>query len=263
MTLTRNPRVLVVNDDGIDGPGILLLEELVREFTDDVWVVAPDEERSGAGHSMSLAHPIRMKQRDERHFAIKGTPTDCVLMGVHQLMTDRRPDILLTGINRGPNLAEDITYSGTASAAIEGALMGIPSVALSQIIKAYGQQVHWETSRAWAPRVIRTLLAMPWRPGIFVNVNFPGCPPEKVTGLRVTRQGVRPSGAFQPVRRVDERHVPYYWIKATFPDGGHEHGNDLQAARDDEVSITPMQIDLTAHELIPDLTRLFRDPAAA
>ena len=109
MTLTRNPRVLVVNDDGIDGPGILLLEELVREFTDDVWVVAPDEERSGAGHSMSLAHPIRMKQRDERHFAIKGTPTDCVLMGIHQLMTDRRPDILLTGINRGPNLAEDIT----------------------------------------------------------------------------------------------------------------------------------------------------------
>ena len=134
MTLPPRPRVLIVNDDGIDAPGIGLLEEIVRTLTDDVWVVAPDEERSGAGHSLSLTLPIRLKERDARHFAIKGTPTDCTLLGVYELMGELRPDVLLSGINRGPNLAEDITYSGTASAAIEGAMLGIPAVALSQAL---------------------------------------------------------------------------------------------------------------------------------
>ncbi|MDH4311204.1 MAG: 5'/3'-nucleotidase SurE [Gammaproteobacteria bacterium] len=256
MTPARNPRVLIVNDDGIDAPGIVLLEEIARQFTDDIWVVAPDEERSGAGHSLSMSHPIRMRQRDERHFAVKGTPTDCALLGIHELMTDRKPDLLLSGINRGPNLAEDITYSGTASAAIEGVMLGIPSVALSQIIR-YKSEVHWDTARAYAPLVIRRLLDMRWRPGAFVNVNFPDCPPDAVKGIRVTRQGMRPTGAFMPVRRVDERHVPYYWIKAVFPDGGHEPGNDLQAALDHEVSITPLQVEMTAHALVPELESLF------
>lgn len=256
MTPERNPRVLIVNDDGIDGPGIVLLEEIVRQFTDDVWVVAPDEERSGAGHSLSMSLPIRMRQRDARHFAVKGTPTDCALLGIHELMTDRRPDLLLSGINRGPNLAEDITYSGTASAAMEGVMLGIPSVALSQIIR-YQSEIHWDTARAYAPLVIRKLLGMRWRPGVFVNVNFPDCPPDSVKGIRVTRQGLRPTGAFVPVRRVDERHVPYYWIKAAFPAGGHEPGNDLQAALDNEVSITPLQVEMTAHAMVPELEFLF------
>jgi 5'-nucleotidase len=252
--------VLIVNDDGIDAPGIVLLEEIVRAFTDDVWVVAPDEERSGAGHSLSMSHPIRLRARDDRHFAVKGTPTDCALLGIHELMTDRRPDLLLSGINRGPNLAEDITYSGTASAAMEGVMLGIPSVALSQVIR-YQSEIHWETSRTFAPEVIRKLLAMRWRPGTFINVNFPNCAPDAVSGIRVTRQGLRPGGAFVPVRRVDERHVPYYWIKAAFPDGGHEPGNDLQAMLDNEVSITPLQVEMTAHQLLPELAELFRGPA--
>ena len=256
MNPARNPRVLIVNDDGIDAPGIVLLEEIARKFTDDIWVVAPDEERSGAGHSLSMSHPIRMRQRDERHFAVKGTPTDCALLGIHELMTDRKPDLLLSGINRGPNLAEDITYSGTASAAIEGVMLGIPSVALSQIIR-YKSEIHWDTARAYASLVIRKLLGMRWRSGTFINVNFPDCPPDAVKGIRVTRQGMRPTGAFLPVRRVDERHVPYYWIKAVFPDGGHEPGNDLQAALDHEVSITPLQVEMTAHELVPELESLF------
>src|SRR5258708_3784071 len=144
----HQPRVLIVNDDGIDAPGIVLLEELVRTFTDQVWVVAPDEERSGAGHSLSLSHPIRVRQRDDRHFAIKGTPTDCTLLGVYDLMGGEKPDVLLSGINRGPNLAEDITYSGTASAAIEGAMLGIPSIALSQIM-TYQSEVHSDTARRY------------------------------------------------------------------------------------------------------------------
>jgi 5'-nucleotidase len=249
-------RVLIVNDDGIDAPGIVLLEEIVRLFTDDLWVVAPDEERSGAGHSLSMTHPIRVRQRDARHFAIKGTPTDCALMGVYELIPDRRPDVLLSGINRGPNLAEDITYSGTASAAIEGAMLGIPSVALSQVI-AYKSEIHWSTSRTYAPIVIERLLTMQWRPGTFVNVNFPNCPPEKVSGIRVTSQGMRPPGTFRPVPRVDERHVPYYWIKVAYPHGGEADGNDLQAAVDNAVSVTPLHLNMTANDLMPGLATLF------
>jgi 5'-nucleotidase len=250
------PRILVVNDDGIDAPGIKLLEEIARQFSDDVWVVAPDEERSGAGHSMSITHPIRVTQRDERHFSIRGTPTDCALLAVYEFMADKRPDLLLSGINRGPNLAEDITYSGTASAAMEGAMLGIPSIALSQIIR-YHSEIHWDTARKYAPVVIRQLLDLDWRPGLFCNVNFPNCPVDQVTGIRATTQGMRPSGAFQPVRRVDERHVPYYWIRIGFPEGGHDEGNDLQAALDCAVSVTPLQIEMTAHHILPDIERLF------
>ena len=250
------PRILVVNDDGIDAPGIVLLEEIARGISDDVWVVAPDEERSGAGHSMSISHPIRVRQRDERHFSVRGSPTDCVLLGLHEFMGERKPDLLLSGINRGPNLAEDITYSGTASAAMEGAMLGIPSIALSQIIR-YQSEIHWATSRKFAPDVIAKLRTLEWRPGMFVNVNFPDCPPDAVAGIRATRQGQRPEGAFRPVRRVDERHVPYWWIKIGFPDGGYADDNDLQAARDNFVSVTPLQIDMTATDRLAEVERLF------
>ena len=254
--MKASPRVLIVNDDGIDAPGIVLLEEIVRSITPDVWVVAPDEERSGAGHSLSLSYPIRVRQRDARHFAIKGTPTDCALLGVHELMGGVRPDILLSGINRGPNLADDITYSGTASAAIEGAMLGIPAIALSQIF-THQREVHWETARKFAPLVLERLLTMQWRPGTFVNVNFPDCEAAAVTGLRITSMGTRPPGAFRPVRRVDERHVPYYWIKVVFPDGGQAPGNDLEAVAEKAVSITPLQLDMTAHGLIESMRALF------
>jgi len=254
----NNPRVLIVNDDGIDALGIVLLEKIVRQLTDDVWVIAPDEEKSGAGHSLSTYHPMRVKQRDERHFAVKGTPTDCALLGVYEFLADRKPDVILSGINRGPNLAEDITYSGTASAAMEGAMLGIPAIALSQLFRPPAT-VHWETAEAHAGAVIERLLGMEWRPGTFVNVNFPDCPPEDVRGVRVTSQGLRPPGTFRPVRRVDERHVPYYWTKIDFPDGGHAPGNDLQAMLDNEISVTPLQLDMTDRAAIAGLAALFAD----
>ena len=256
MSEASAPRILIVNDDGIDAPGIVLLEEIARSISDDIWVVAPDEERSGAGHSMSISHPIRVTQRDERHFAIKGSPTDCVLLGVYEFMDGRKPDLLLSGINRGPNLAEDITYSGTASAAMEGAMFGIPSIALSQII-TYQSEIHWATARRFAPEVIGKLLTLDWMPGLFVNVNFPNCLPDDVKGIVATRQGLRPEGAFRPVRRVDERYVPYYWIKIGFPEGGHQDGNDLQAALDHQISVTPLQIEMTATAMVPRIVELF------
>lgn len=249
-------RILIVNDDGIDGDGIVLLERIALGITDDVWVVAPDEERSGAGHSMSISHPIRIRQRDERHWAVRGTPTDCALLGIHELIPGKRPDVILSGINRGPNLGEDLTYSGTCSAAMEGAVLGVPAIALSQIIR-YKSEIHWATAEKFAPQVLAQLLDMEWRQGQFVNVNFPDCPPDEVTGVRVTRQGMRPDGAFSPVGRVDERHVPYWWIKIAFPEGGNQPGNDLQAALDKEVSITPLQLDMTDYSAIGRLEALF------
>ena len=151
-------RILIVNDDGIDSPGIVLLEKIARQFSDDVWVVAPDEERSGASQSISISHPIRYIQRDERHFAVRGTPADCALLGINTFLGDRRPDILLSGVNAGPNLAEDVLYSGTCAAAKEGALLGIPSVALSQM-RSYGEPAKWETSEAHLPAVVDRLFS--------------------------------------------------------------------------------------------------------
>lgn len=133
MSVLGEHRILIVNDDGIESVGIKMLEELAREVTDDVWVVAPDEEKSGFSHSISLTIPIRVRRIDGRHYAIKGTPTDCALLAIYEFMEGRKPTALLSGINRGANLAEDVTYSGTAAAAMEGALLGVRAIALSQV----------------------------------------------------------------------------------------------------------------------------------
>ncbi|MFA7594865.1 MAG: 5'/3'-nucleotidase SurE [Novosphingobium sp.] len=254
--MSKGMRILITNDDGIDSEGIHLLERVALQFSDDVWVVAPDGERSGAGHAISISHPIRIRKRDDRHFAVQGTPTDCALLGIHELIAGKQPDVVLSGVNRGPNLAEDVTYSGTCSAAMEGAVLGIPAIALSQFYRYQGQ-LHWPTAERYAPVVLEQLLNMDWQHGQFVNVNFPECPPEDVKGIRVTRLGLRPGGSFRPVGRVDERHVPYWWIKINFPDGGHELENDLQAIRDNEVSVTPLRLDMTDYHGMERLRTLF------
>jgi 5'-nucleotidase len=192
-------KVLIVNDDGIHAPGIQLLERIVRRYTDDVWVIAPDEEKSGASHSISMNIPVRVRELDERHFAIKGTPTDCALLAIYEIMKER-PTVLLSGINRGANLAEDMTYSGTVAVAMEGALLGIPAIALSQVFTARGT-VHWETAEKYTPIVLEWLLAVDWHPNTFVNVNFPDAKVDAVTGIRVVTQGQRPPGSFVPEGR--------------------------------------------------------------
>jgi 5'-nucleotidase len=239
-------RILIVNDDGIDAPGIKLLEEIARELTDDVWVVAPDEEKSGFSHSISMTVPIRVRKVDDRHFAVKGTPTDCALLAIYEFM-DRPPTALLSGINRGANLAEDTTYSGTVAVAMEGALLGIRSVALSQVF-AFGGPVHWATARIFTPQLLKRLLGCDWESGVFVNVNFPDVPPERVAGTRVTTQGRRLPGSFRPVRRIDEREFPYYWIKLTYKVGELAKGTDLHAIAANEVSVTPMHLDFTSND---------------
>src|SRR5258708_14607743 len=204
-------RLLLVNDDGIDAPGIILLEKIARRYTDEVWVVAPDEEKSGASHSISMNMPVRVRKRDDRHFAITGTPTDCVLLAIYEIMSEK-PTMLLSGINRGANLGEDITYSGTAAAAMEGALIAIPSVALSQVFTPRAT-VPLETADTYTPIVLADLLDAEWEPNSFVNVNFPDALPSEVTGTRVTRQGQRPPGSVRPERRIEARGEPGYLNK--------------------------------------------------
>jgi 5'-nucleotidase len=256
-TTPQAHRILIVNDDGVEAAGIKLLEEVARELTDDVWVVAPDEEKSGFSHSISMTVPIRVRKIDARHFAVKGTPTDCALLAIYELMEGVKPTVLLSGINRGANLAEDVTYSGTAAAAMEGALLGIRAIALSQVF-AIGGPVHWDTARRFTRPVLEKLLACDWEPGSFVSVNFPDAPPDEVEEIRVTTQGRRMPGSFIPVRRVDERDFPYYWIKLAYRTGDLEAGTDLHAIADNAVSITPMQLDLTANSFRHYLDRVMR-----
>lgn len=249
----RGHRILLINDDGIHAPGIELLERIVRRHCNDVWVVAPAEERSGASHAISMHDPIRMRQLDDRHFAIKGSPTDCALMGIYEIMPEP-PTLILSGINWGANLAEDLMYSGTAAAAMEGALLGVPSIALSQV-HGFGH-VHWDTAETYLERVLEGVLAAGFDKSTFVNVNFPPVAPDQVKGIRVAEMGLRPPGSFKPEARVDARTKPYYWIKiqyTTGAEGASGKGTDLQAIADGEISVTPVQLDWTAH---PFKTRL-------
>src|SRR5918995_1733995 len=173
-------RILLTNDDGINARGLDLLETVARRFSDDIWVVAPTEEQSGAGHSLTLTRPIRLRRHGERKYSVSGTPTDAVMMALAHIMKDSPPDLILSGVNRGANLAEDVTYSGTVSAAMEGALAGVRSIALSQVYvrEGMGDTVPFAAAEAWAERVLRPLLDFATEPRTLININFPALPAE-------------------------------------------------------------------------------------
>ena len=238
-------RILVTNDDGIHAPGLEALIEIATQLSSDVWVVAPEFNQSGAGHSLSISRPIRAREVSETKFAIEGTPTDCVLFAVKHLLKDRKPDIVLSGVNRGTNMADDVTYSGTIAGAMEGCLLGIPSIAFS-LAYTHPHPVKWGTATAHGADVTRRVLAMDWPRNIFVNVNFPDVVTASVKGTRVTRQGVRGFGG-TIIERTDPRGGAYYWIG--YSPGEHEvdEESDLFAVRHGWISVTPLHLDLT-HE---------------
>jgi 5'-nucleotidase len=238
-------RILVTNDDGIHAPGLAVAEALAARFSDDVWVVAPADEQSGAGHSLTLTRPLRVRHDGARRFAVSGTPTDCVMMALLELL-DRPPDLLISGVNRGANLAEDVTYSGTVAAAIEGALAGFRSIALSQVRgDSDDESRRFAVAEAWAERAVRPLVDRPFAPGTLVNVNFPAGAPEAVRGIRVTTQGRRDYGRARTVRHTDPRGFPYYWLSLGPAQGTPGHASDLKAIADNHVAVTPLQLDLT------------------
>ena len=256
-TIHAHQRILITNDDGIHAPGIALLEEIAHDLSTDVWVVAPDKERSGAGHSVSLSDPIRMRQLGPRRYQVAGTPTDCVLMAMSQCMTDGPPTILLSGINSGANLAEDVTYSGTIAAAMEGTLLGVRSIAISQV-RPPGGVANFAPAARYAPALLRQLIALAdWPEGSFININFPDVAPDTITGVRLTRQGQRPPGTFSIDPRVDARAQPYFWVKVAYAPGNEFDDTDLQAIAHHAVAVTPIRMDFTDHAWRQRLAQTF------
>ncbi len=247
-------RILLSNDDGIDATGLELLEKIARTFTDDVWVVAPEDEQSGASHSLTLMRPLRLRRLSERRFAVNGTPTDAVLMAVHRIIEDRPPDLLLSGINRGGNLGEDVTYSGTIAAAMEGTLLGIPSIALSQLV-AVSARVKWSTAERFAAEAIRRLTSVRWPKNVFMNVNFPDVPAARVSGFEVVSLGRRKIGGHFE-KRVDPRGFPYYWIGAT-RDESSRPNTDIATVNAGGISVTPVHLDLTHRRAMKSLRQAF------
>lgn len=252
-------RILLTNDDGVNATGLKLLEAIARGFSDDIWIVAPAEEQSGAGHSLTLTQPVRLRKLGERRFCVTGTPTDAVMMGLANILKDMKPDLILSGVNRGANLGEDVTYSGTVSAAMEGALAGIPSIALSQSYakEGMGDTVPFAAAEAWAERVLRPLVATPMAPRTLVNVNFPALPPAAVKGIRVVRQGLRDYGRLKIVQRTDTRGYDYFWFGLGPMIQTPRHDTDLEALADGYVSVTPLHLDLTHEASLATLAALY------
>jgi len=240
-------RILVSNDDGIHAPGIAVLENIARTLSDDVWVVAPDSERSGAGHSLTLTNPIRIRKAGDKRYAVSGTPTDCVMMAVNHIMRDTLPTLILSGVNRGGNLAEDVGYSGTVSVAAEGCLAGIPSIALSQCLRPQ-EPALWDTAERYAGMVIRDLIDGGWPEDVLMNVNFPACAPDAVKGVHVTVQGRRQIIGNNVEERVDPRGFPYFWFGLGRDVGVPGLETDLHAVRGDYISVTPLHLDRTHYE---------------
>jgi 5'-nucleotidase len=253
-------RILLTNDDGIDSPGLHALRQIARELSEDVWVVAPETNQSGASHSLSLHEPLRMREIDERAFAVRGTPTDCVIMAVRHVLKDKAPDLVLSGVNRGANMAEDVTYSGTIAGAFEGTTLGIRSMALSQ---AYGmdrgRSLKWQTAIAHGPGLIRKLLAAEWSPLSLVNINFPDREPDAVGGIVVTRQGRRDPGLLAIDEREDTWGTPYYWLAFARRRSATQEGTDLAAVYGGSISVTPLFLDLTHQTMRETLARALDD----
>ncbi len=247
-------RILVTNDDGIHAPGLGVLEAIARRLGGEVWVVAPETNQSGASHSLTLSRPLRIRRVSTRHFAVDGTPTDCVLLALQKIL-DGPADLVLSGVNRGSNLGEDVTYSGTVAAAMEATVLGVRAVALSQCCRN-GHPVKWSTAEHFAPAILERLRRADWPEGVLVNINFPDRVTASVKGVRVARQGKRKVGDAL-VERIDPRGEPYYWIGALREEEEWTEGTDLAAIADGYISVTPVHLDLTHHESMESFRKMF------
>ncbi len=250
-------RILLTNDDGIHAPGLTVLERIASRLSDDIWICAPSEEQSGAGHSLTLTRPVRLKQHDARRFSVSGTPTDAVTMALKKVMP-QRPDLILSGVNRGANLADDVTYSGTVSAAFEGAMAGVRSIALSQVYtkEGLGEDVPFDAAEHWGEKVLRPLLDAPFADRTLVNINFPALAADAVKGIRVVRQGFHDYARGSVVEGLDPRGFPYFWFGLHGIEHTAGHETDLEAIADGYISVTPLQLDLThAGSLAPLASR--------
>ncbi len=255
-------RILVTNDDGINAPGLDVLQHIAGELSDDVWTVAPETDQSGASHSLSLHEPLRLREVDERLYAVKGTPTDCVIMGVRFLLLDKPPDLVLSGVNAGQNMADDVTYSGTIAGAFEGNLLGIPSMALS-LAYSYDKDetrvLKWETPMKMGSGIIRKLLDVGFPEDVVLNINFPDRAPEDIEGIVVTEQGRRNPDLLTIDDRMDTRGNPYYWLGFKRRRTKPREGTDLWAIYTGRISVTPLNLNLTHWNVAEELAEALAD----
>lgn len=237
------PRILVTNDDGINAPGLRVLERVAHSLSDDVWVVAPETNQSGASHSLTMSRPLRIRRLSKRRFAVDGTPTDCVLLALQIVIKDGPVGLVLSGVNQGGNLGEDVTYSGTIAAAMEATLFNIPAVALSQVSRN-GHRVKWATAEHHAPELISRLFAADWPQDLLININFPDCLASAVGGHRIATQGKRKLGD-DLLERIDPRGEPYVWIGGLRSEDSFQKGTDLEAIANGFISVTPIHMNMT------------------
>jgi len=242
-------RILVTNDDGIEAAGLDVLQKIASDLSDDVWVVAPETDQSGAAHSLTLHEPLRLRKLSDRIFAVKGTPTDCVIMGVRHILLEKAPTLVLSGVNAGSNLADDVTYSGTIAGAIEGTLLGIPSIAVSLAINYEDRsKIHWETPMELGAPLIRRFLSAGWPSDVLLNINFPDSEPGGVRGVEITEQGRRDQSFLRVEDRMDTRGNPYYWLGFKPRSLQPAEGTDIWAIRSGAISVTPLHLNLTHAE---------------
>lgn len=246
MLKSRQPLILVSNDDGIQAPGIQALAAALRKIA-RVVVVAPDSEQSASSHSLTVRRPLRIYKHSETEYSIDGTPTDCVMMAVHSILK-KKPDLIVSGINRGANLGDDVHYSGTVSAAMEGVLMGIPAIAVS-LVSFGDDRCYFETAADYAVKLSRKVLKEKISPGFVLNMNVPNFPMKQIKGYQFTKLGKRNYGEVI-FEKIDPRGRKYYWIGGddrTFIDIPNSDGNIIQQKI---VSITPLQVDSTHDALL-------------
>ena len=237
-------RILLTNDDGIDAPGLKVLEQIAGELAREVWVVAPEHDQSGVSHAISLHHPIRVSERGVRRYGITGTPGDCAVMGVCHLMADGPPQLLLSGVNRGANLGIETVFSGTVGGAMTGMMLGIPSIALSQTYTDR-TRLRWDTAGTLGARVVQQLLAVGWSEATCLNVNFPDLPAEEVGTLTLARQGIGLIEGMQVETRTDPRGLTYHWVSFRRGDRVQGPNSDIDALRAGRIVVTPLRYDRT------------------
>lgn len=252
-------RILITNDDGIHAEGLEVLERIARTLSDDVWIVAPETDQSGLAHSLTLSEPLRLRKVRDKTFALRGTPTDCVIMAIKSLL-DTAPDLVLSGVNAGQNVADDVTYSGTVAGAMEGTLLGVRSIALSQ---AYSWEdnsrlMPWNVAETLAPPLLKKLVELSLPQGTLLNVNFPNCAADEVKGVMVTEQGQMTHG-LSIEEREDGRGFPYFWLKFGRRDFSPEANSDIKAISKGYVSVTPLKLDLTNHAVQDQIAKAIRD----
>jgi len=254
----KNLRILLTNDDGIHAHGLEVLRQIAAELSDDIWIVAPETEQSGGSRSLTLSDPLRVRRIDERTFAVNGTPTDCTLMGVVKLVEGRPPDLVLSGVNHGQNIADDVTYSGTVAGAMEGSCAGIPSIALSQAFAPQrSNDPNWATAQTFAPQIISRMLDIGWQTDIIINLNFPDARPEDVKGIKITNQSLRNKLPTHIDERIDARGATYYWIGYANREEAQPKEGDITALAQGYIALTPLHLNLTAERSLAELQKKF------